>query len=84
MVFMSNAVKLAGVKTPNKLTKENTQPTIDSQVPRVRNDLVQAQKILSVEMLTSELFFSKLEMSCLLCCQLLYCSFISLFNMVPV
>lgn len=63
MVFMSNAVKLAGVKTPNQLTKENTQPTIDSQVHKAKKDLVQAQKNLSVEMLTSELFLSKLAMS---------------------
>lgn len=63
MVFMSNAVKLAGVKTPNQLTKEDTQPTVDSQVHNVRKELVQTQKILSVEMLTSELFLSKLETS---------------------
>lgn len=63
MVFMSNAVKLAGVQTPNQLTKENSQPTIDSQVHKVRKELVQAQNILSVEMLTSELFLSKLETS---------------------
>lgn len=63
MVFMSNAVKLAGVKTPNQLTKEDTQPTVDSRVHNVRKELVQTQKILSVGMLTSELFLSKLETS---------------------
>lgn len=63
MVFVSNAVKLAGVKTLNKLTKENSQPTIDSLVHKVRKKLVQAQNILSVEMLTSELFLFKLETS---------------------
>lgn len=63
MVFMSNAVKLAGVKTPNQLTKEDTQPTVDSRVHNVRKELVQTQKILSVRMLTSELFLSKLETS---------------------
>lgn len=63
MVFMSNAVKLAGVKTANQLTKEDTQPTVDSQVHNVRKELVQTQKILSVGMLTSELFLSKLETS---------------------
>lgn len=48
-------------KQPKKTHKK--QPAIDSQVHNVRKETVQTQNALSVEMLTPELFHSKLETS---------------------
>lgn len=58
-MFLSNTKRLAGVKN----NKPKHESTIDLQVHTVRKEPVHKQSVLSVEMLTIELFHSKLEMS---------------------
>lgn len=54
---------LLELKKQTKQTKKKTQPTTDSQVHNVIKEPVQTQNAISVEMLTSELFRSKMETS---------------------